>query len=323
MNNEVLLGFDDVQGRFASSIQEQRLHHAWLFYGAKGIGKAKLAKALAALYLCESPNLAQAVACGQCHACTILHASSHPDFLQMELLFDAKKKKWNRDINIEQTRDALDFLALSGLKSQKRVLLIDGADLMNHQAANALLKGLEEPTAGSLLLIVCHDLLRLPATVRSRCILQACAPLTAEDMQQVLSAQGMDVSWIELAIALAQGSPGSVEVLLDNEHAKALADWQRILTNLLKADVAAIQQWLEVHAAKLPHDLIASMVMLAIHQQFLQATASAQLDWTRADAIYHASMQIAAWPKEVLRHSLRPAPALLSRILQLRMALKA
>ncbi|MCF6208636.1 MAG: DNA polymerase III subunit delta, partial [Ghiorsea sp.] len=172
-----VLGHDKVRTAFGEALQGGRLHHAWFLHGIKGIGKACLAEQLAALFLCESPDFHTYQACGQCHACAMLHAGSHPDVSKVERLYDSKKKKYNRDINIAQTREALGFLALSGLKSQKRVLMIDDANLMNNQAANALLKGLEEPAEGSLLLIVCHDLMRLPATIRSRCMMQACAPL--------------------------------------------------------------------------------------------------------------------------------------------------
>ncbi len=313
----VILGHDEVRQSFGEAMHENRLHHAWLLYGVKGIGKASVANDLAALFLCQSPDAQRHVACGQCHACAMLHAGSHPDLSRVELLWDHTKKKFNRDINIEQTRDALAFLALSGLKSKRRVLLIDGANLMNNQAANALLKGLEEPTDGSLLLMVCHDLMRLPATIRSRCMMQACAPLNEAEMQQVLDMQGLDKKLHELAIDLGQGSPGRVEALLDGQHAKALLAWQKMLESLDKSDIGQMQQWLEKHVKEIPHDLITNMVLSAAHQAMLSATS-----WEKSSAIYDALLCVASWPKEVVRHTLRPAPALLSYILQLRSALK-
>jgi DNA polymerase-3 subunit delta' len=223
----------------------------------------------------------------------------------------------NRDINIEQTREALDFLALSGLKSQKRVLMIDDANLMNNQAANALLKGLEEPSEGSLLLIVCHDLMRLPATIRSRCMLQACAPLGESDMLQALEAQNMEKDLLPLATELGQGSPGRVATLLDSQHAKALLAWQQLLENIGQSDIGAMQQWLDKHVKDIPHDLISNMVLSAA-----QSSLSNAESWQKSTAVYDALRAVASWPKEVVRHTLRPAPALLSYILQLRSALK-
>jgi len=312
-----ILGHDAVSQTFAEAMQKDRLHHAWLLYGVKGIGKASITKQLAALFLCESTDKENHQACGQCHPCAMLHAGAHPDFSEISLLYDNKKKKYNRDINIKQTREALNFLALSGLKSKKRVLMIDDANLMNNQAANALLKGLEEPTEGSLLLIVCHDLTRLPATIRSRCMLQACSPLEEEHMKQVLSEQGLDEKLHALAIDLGQGSPGRVHILQESTQAKALLDWQTLLQDLAVSDLGKMQQWLDKYIKVIPHDLIANMVVSSAQKLNLETNI-----WAKADAVYHASIAVAAWPNEVLRHSLRPVPALLSYIIQLRNALK-
>ncbi len=312
-----LLGHDAVRQRFGEAMQSNRLHHAWLLYGVKGIGKALLAEALRDLFLCESPDLANHQACGQCHHCAMLHAGSHPDFRRVELLYDSKKKKHNRDISIDQTREALSFLSMSGLKSKRRVLLIDDANLMNNQSANALLKGLEEPTEGSLLLIVCHDLMRLPATIRSRCMLQACSPLAEAQMKQALHSQGLDEALHTLAMALGQGSLGSVAVLKEPAQARALLEWQGIIGDIVQSDVGRVQQWLDKHVSTIPHELIVAMVLIAAQKQSLSISV-----WHKTEAVFEASRAVAGWPKEVIRHTLRPAPALLAYILQLRSALK-
>jgi len=312
-----LLGHHQVRQRFVEALQSGRLHHAWLLYGVKGIGKATLAEKLSGLFFCESPDWESQEACGQCHPCAMLHAKAHPDFQKMELLWDSKKKKFNRDINIAQTRDALGFLSLSGLNSRRRVLLIDDANLMNNQAANALLKGLEEPTSGSLLFIVCHDLMRLPATIRSRCMMQACAPLNEADMKQVLSGYGMDDAVQQLAVDVGLGSPGRIEALREREHAKALIEWQSLIADLARSDIARIQQWLDKYVKILPHDLIASMLILAVQPMMLKTSS-----WKKSEAMHEATLAVASWPKEVVRHTLRPSPSLLSYVLQLRNALK-
>ncbi|MDX8381535.1 MAG: DNA polymerase III subunit [Ghiorsea sp.] len=312
-----IIGHDEVSLAFGEAVEQKRLHHAWLLYGVKGIGKASVAEQLSALFLCESPDVEQHKACGQCHTCAMLHAGSHPDYEKIGLLYDEKKKKFNRDINIAQTRAALDFLALSGLKSKRRVLLIDDANLMNNQAANALLKGLEEPNEGSLLLIVCHDLVRLPATIRSRCMLQACAPLNEANMRQVLTQQGLDEQLMPLAMDLGQGSPGRVATLRNSGQAKALLAWQNLLNDMSQSDIGAMQQWLDKHVKEIPHDLISNMVVSAAQRDMQEVR-----DWDKSTVIYDALLAVASWPKEVVRHTLRPAPALMAYILQLRSALK-
>ncbi|MDQ7005406.1 MAG: DNA polymerase III subunit delta [Ghiorsea sp.] len=296
-----VLGHDEVRTAFGEAMHHKRLHHAWLLYGVKGIGKAALAEQLTALYLCESPSLQDFQACGQCHPCAMLHAGSHPDVSKVELLYNKKKKKMNRDINIEQTREALGFLALSGLKSTRRVLMIDDANLMNNQAANALLKGLEEPTEGSLLLIVCHDLMRLPATIRSRCMLQVCSPLNEDNMQHVLHSQNLDERLMQLAMSLGQGSPGRVAALLNKQHAQALLEWQDLLIDLEHSDIGLVQKWLDKHVKDIPHDLIANMVLNATHDVMLNAQA-----WQTSSQIYSALLAVGSWPKEVVRAYFAP-----------------
>ncbi len=312
-----LLGHEQVRKYFGEALRSNRLHHAWLLYGVKGIGKAMLADELRALFLCESPDMVHYKACGQCHHCAMLHAGSHPDFMKVELLWDEKKKKYNRDINIEQTRDALSFLSMSGLKSSRRVLLIDDANLMNNQSANALLKGLEEPTPGSLVLIVCHDLMRLPATIRSRCMLQSCSPLNDAQVKQAVVAEGLNESLHPLVLDLGQGSLACLTALKEPAHAKALQEWQAMVEDLSVADVGRVQQWLEKHVKSIPHDLIANMVLTSVQKRALQPES-----WQKSEAVHQATLAVASWPKEVVRHTLRPAPALLSYILQLRKALK-
>jgi len=120
-----------------------------------------------------------------------------------------------------------------------------------------------------------------------------------------------------LAIDLGQGSPGRVHILQESTQAKALLDWQTLLQDLAVSDLGKMQQWLDKYIKVIPHDLIANMVVSSAQKLNLETNI-----WAKADAVYHASIAVAAWPNEVLRHSLRPVPALLSYIIQLRNALK-
>jgi len=96
-----------------------------------------------------------------------------------------------------------------------------------------------------------------------------------------------------------------------------LLEWQRILEHLARSDVGKIQQWLDKYVKIIPHDLIAMMVVQTAEKSNLEAR-----DWQQAEHIYQTTLAVAAWPREVVRHTLRPAPALLAYILQLRTALR-
>jgi len=318
MMQHQVLGHDASVQRFARLMQENKLPHAWLLHGLRGVGKAMLAQTLAASYVCES-LVADGHACGQCHGCHMLAAGSHPDVMHMGILWDEKKKKFNRDISVSQVRDALSFLSLSGMQSQRRVVVLDDADAMNNQAANALLKGLEEPSAGSLLLIVCHDLTRLPATIRSRCMLEHCAPLCEEDMQRVLEGMALAEDIMPLASQLALGCPGHIAVLQDKDVAQACLQWQQQVADISRADIGQINDSLAKYIQIVPHDLIIAILMQPL-QTILQQDVGL---YAEKDRVFESAQALMAWPADVVRHSLRPVPALVSRMLDMRMALKA
>ena len=304
-----LVGHADIAARFFNALQQGRLHHAWLLYGAAGIGKHTLARELAAGFLCEQ-QLQRA--CGNCHGCRMFMAGSHPD------LFQVSRQEGKRDISIAQIRELLAFLTLSGAEGERRVVILDGGEYMNMQAANALLKGLEEPAAGSLLLMTCSDLMRLPATIRSRCLLQHCAPLAEEDVRRVLGTLAVEEKYMTLAVALADGCPGTVACLQEKDVAEALLDWQRLTEDLAAADVGAIQDWLQRHIARVPHRLIADVLLMGIRGSLQRRAGFAD-----TERLLTAAWALAGWPQAVARQTLRPAPTLLAHILRLRMAMRS
>ena len=311
MSFQPALGHETLHRRFADALGNRKLHHAWLLHGVKGIGKASEAMAMAALYLCENRG-ADGTACGRCHGCCMVRAGSHPDFITVERL----EKK--RDISVDQIREVLSFLSLSGMESEKRVVLIDDAETMNIQAANALLKGLEEPSPGSLLLIVCHDLMRLPATIRSRCMLGHCAPLQDELMSRVLSGMAFDADAMALAIEIAGGRPGHVRCLEEEDVVSGLLVWRDLLKDVQRADVGDLQGWLDKHLSMIPHELIVDVALREAEIQF-QAIES----FTLREELIKTMWSLASWPREVVRHSLRAGPAMMALLLELRAVLKS
>ncbi len=307
-----LIGHGDVVSRFREALAAGALHHAWLLYGIRGIGKMRLAEHLAGLLVCESRS-----ACGDCHGCKMLAAGSHPDVFRISLL-DGK-----RDLNIEQVRELLAFLALSGAEGGHRVVILDDAERMNNQAANALLKGLEEPAAGNVLLMVCDALERLPATIRSRCMLQQCTPLSETDVRTVLSRLDPPIRPVSLDLAaeLAEGSPGAVCCMQNAAVAEALQGWQALVSDIAAADIGKLEAWIQRHVKNAPHPLLAQMLARSVSPLLEQACAPDAFE--QRESLQQALAACLRWPGDVLRHSLRPGPALLACVLQLRAALKA
>jgi DNA polymerase-3 subunit delta' len=157
-----------------------RFPHALLIHGPRGTGKLALAERIAQSLLCE----ADAKPCGVCEGCRWFAAGSHPDFRRVEpeaLARDpapdaeegeapAKKGKPSIDIKVEQVRELAGFLNVGSHRGRQRVALVHPAEDMNANAANALLKGLEEPPPSAVFLLVSHRPARLLPTIRSRCV---------------------------------------------------------------------------------------------------------------------------------------------------------
>ncbi|MDN0084430.1 DNA polymerase III subunit delta' [Crenobacter sp. SG2305] len=206
-----------------------QLPNAWLFTGPAGIGKRAFAESVARALLCESPTSEQD-ACGHCQACHWLDAGSHPDFrlLSPDGEEEGEAKGPTRklpQIKVEAVREVIDFAHLTAHRGGRRVVLVDPAEAMNLQAANALLKILEEPPANVLFLLVSHAHARLLPTIKSRC---RQFPLTAPDRDTALAwLDEQGVANAEAELALHGGSPlfehDPAEAALRRDFVAALA----------------------------------------------------------------------------------------------------
>ena len=175
--------------------------HAYLLHGPAGIGKRALAERLMALLLCQRPLADQA--CGQCKSCHLLAAGSHPDNFLLE------PEEAEKPIKVDQVRALVNFVVQTAQLGGRKVVLLEPAEAMNLNAANALLKSLEEPSGNTVLLLISHQPSRLLPTIKSRCVQQAC-PLPSESASLQWLSQALPDSSAEQRselLYLAAGSP--------------------------------------------------------------------------------------------------------------------
>lgn len=182
------------------ALEQDRLHHAYVFIGPEGIGKRTLAFCLAkAIHCAESAH----DFCGACASCVKIENRNHPDVRLIEPL--AGKK----DISIEQVRaleKELNYRAFSG---QKKIAIIDPAASMNFSAQNALLKTLEEPPAGSMLILIATSAGGLLPTLLSRCLRLTFTPLTEADVtRHLVERKRMSAERAKLLASISLGSLG-------------------------------------------------------------------------------------------------------------------
>jgi len=175
--------------------------HAYLLHGPQGIGKRALAERLMALLLCQRPANLQA--CGQCKSCMLLAAGSHPDNYVLE------PEEADKPIKVDQVRDLVSFVVQTAQLGGRKVVLIEPVEAMNINAANALLKSLEEPSGNTVLLLVSHQPSRLLPTIKSRCVQQACPLPSATQSLAWLSTALPECDELERLelLSLAAGSP--------------------------------------------------------------------------------------------------------------------
>ncbi len=222
-----------------------RLPHALLIHGVPGVGKLALAERFAQLLLCEKRGQGTSP-CGACEGCRWFLAGNHPDarFLEPEALArhtaaaeegDEDKPKSTRqpstEIKIEQVRALAGFVNVGSHRGGRRIAIVHPAEDMNTNAANALLKSLEEPPPGAMFLLVSHRPARLLPTIRSRCV-PVPVPLPEPKAAAAwLAAQG--VSAPERWLAFAGGAP---QRALDYAAVERGAALERVLRGIASGD---------------------------------------------------------------------------------------
>ncbi|MGH8378566.1 MAG: DNA polymerase III subunit delta' [Gammaproteobacteria bacterium] len=213
----------DIWQRAGAWLASGKLPHALMIAGPAGTGKELFAQAFAALALCRHPESGRA--CGQCASCHQFRAGTHPDYHYVTIPEDKS------GILVDQIRGLAQTLALTSQHGGRKIAVLSPADAMNTNAANSLLKTLEEPSAETLLVLVTARPTRLPATIRSRCqVLRIAAPAIDTAMQWLKSLEARN-DWPAL-LGIAGGGPLMAMQLAQNSLVRERLRFYHMLVEL-------------------------------------------------------------------------------------------
>lgn len=286
-----LFGQASAEAGFLAAWNSERLHHAWLVTGPRGVGKATLAWRIARFLLSQSTTDQGAGLFGETAPPDSLDlAKDHPVARRVAALSEPRlylcRRPWNEKterlsqaITVEEVRRLKSFFNLSAADGGWRVAIVDSADEMNTAAANALLKILEEPPEKTVILLVSHRPMALLPTIRSRCRTLNCAALGPEDMAAALSGAGQaDIGDQAALAALADGSVGEAVRLLSGGGLDLYRDMLAIAAatpRMPRPDIIRLADSCAGRAAEARFDLAVRLTRTLLHRLALTGARGA------------------------------------------------
>jgi DNA polymerase-3 subunit delta' len=242
--NPDLFGHEIAESELRRLVEAGRLPHAILMCGPRGIGKATLAYRFARFLFAGKAGDADGGLAVDPNSGVFRRVASggHADLLTVERAHDPRRRRVRREILVEDTREIAAFFKLTAAEEGWRIVIIDGAEEMNRNAANALLKILEEPPRRALLLLVSHSPGRLLPTVRSRCRRFPLARLPQPLVLQLLARYRPDLAATdaEALARLAEGSIGRAIELAEVGGIELYRSILEFLAQIPRLDVAGL-----------------------------------------------------------------------------------
>lgn len=280
--------------QLCARINAGRLPHALMLTGPTGIGKRHLALALAQRLLCETPVVD--TPCGKCRGCLLNSAQTHPDLLWLT------PEEEGKAIKVDQVRELSETLAKTAQQGGYKLVILAPAEAMNTNAANALLKSLEEPAANTLLILLSANPSSVLPTIRSRCQLW---PMALPPREQVLH-------WLKPLLA---GQSVAAETLVDAAEGAPLKALSYLESDVLEQRT----QWLD----QLGHLSLGHLSAIEVAAQWQNTQVTQLLEWflSLVQGVVRwqlgvADARIQGWPEALREQLLALDPALVHRYLE-------
>jgi len=260
-NNHNLSGHDAAELIFLNAFNLDKVHHAWMITGPKGIGKATLAYKMARFLLNNLPTdtvtpglfgdvLEKRVITSldtdlETQPNYLISAGSNPDLMVVERSEDPKTGKMRNNILIEDIRKVNRFFHKTSTAGGWRVAIVDTADEMNRNASNAILKTLEEPPQNSILIILANAPGKLLPTIKSRCRMLPLKPLKSDAVKSILQSffATYEDNVIDGYVALSNGSPGYAISLIEHEGLKLYKEMLSLLATMPNINVPLMHEF--------------------------------------------------------------------------------
>lgn len=229
MNFQGIIGQETAVEILRKDLDQDRVAHAYLFTGPQGVGKGMAARAMAQALLCQTGD-----SCHRCAGCHLFGINEHPDFFWLEPA--------GASLKIEQIRRLNKEVSTRPYMAARRVIVINQAETMTAEAANSLLKTLEEPPAYVVFFLIASNLEKMLPTVLSRCRLVRFAPLSPRQVEEYLySRLGYNVEKARLAAAICEGRLGlAVEWVENGLFEEAYDCFSQVIRSLCAGDILSL-----------------------------------------------------------------------------------
>ncbi len=287
------MGHERAKKIVARTIQKERVPHAFLFRGPDGVGKKLFARGVAAALNCKSQN---GKACGFCRSCKKMMSDNHPDYMVVSPERGA--------IKIDQVRKVSRELEYSPYESKLRVVVLEDVHTMRREAANSLLKTLEEPPENNLLILTAESSFEVLSTISSRCQVLPFYGLSRDETYRLFSEKFDTVSeeGQKLIARLADGSPGKAMSVFDSSVLECWITLRDLLLSGERAENLLAVLGCAGQLANLKEDLvyILDLLKLWFRDHLLAGVDSVQVDMTD----WHQDGLVLSWSPEKLHRGL-------------------